>query len=296
MGRFAVKSLFDKPFALSIGPQRAATTWLDRYLRARGDVCLPLAVKETLFFNRYFHKGPAAYRAHFFLQPAHQLAMEVTAQSFDCPGAPARVRHLLGGDVRLLCPLRHPITRSYSLYLHYLRYGLVRGPLRAAAEHCPQLLTSSHYADHLARWYDVFGAEAIALTYQEELEKDPVSYLQQTCAALGLPYYPPGTPLRRRCNVATTSPHPWLARLSQKGADWLRACAIYTPINLAKRAGLKEWIFGVERPLPARAMPPEDHAWLQDRLSGEIEKFEKLTGRTAPYWHTLPGDDLHRAA
>lgn len=103
---------FDRPFALSMGPQRSATSWLDRYLRMRGDVCLPRGVKEVFFFDRYFHRGFGFYKRHYTPNSKHSLIMEISTTSFDHPEAPSRVYKIFGDQITLICPLRHPVERS----------------------------------------------------------------------------------------------------------------------------------------------------------------------------------------
>lgn len=287
----------DRPFALSIGPQRAATSWLDHYLRSRGDVCLPHRVKETYFLNRFYEKGCAHYAAHFRVLPAHRLRMEITTQSFDCAAAPLRTRDVLGRDVRLVCPLRHPVARSYSLYRHYLRYGIVRGSLRDAIEQVPQILTSSHYTDHLARWRDIFDETQIAFLLQEELERAPDMFVRRVCASLNLPYVAASPLLQYRCNASRLPVSPAIAQAAQKFGDWLRARNGYGVINAAKSLGLKRWIFGLDKPLAeGYVMPLEDKAWLTERLLSDVEAFENLTGRIFPEWHSVPHHDTQRAA
>ncbi len=94
-GRCILSGLFfDKNFALSIGPQRAGARWIDRYLRGRGDVCLPTHVKEIFYFDRHFERGPEFYFGHFRYLPQHKIGVEVTTTAFDHPEAPARVHQM----------------------------------------------------------------------------------------------------------------------------------------------------------------------------------------------------------
>lgn len=249
-----------------------------------------------MFFNRLYAKGPDFYRAHFRLKPQHALVMEVTAQSFDHEAAPHRVRDTLGTELALLCPLRHPVQRSYSLYLHYLRYGFVQGSLQDAVRAVPQILTSSHYAAHLARWYETFGAQRIHLVYQEDLARDPHDFIARVCAALTIPFRPADPAIQGRYNVTSLHTNHHLARAAQHAADWLRARRFYALVNMGKRLGLKNMIFGAERPeITLYTIPGDDWRWLADRLLPEIETFEKLTGRTDHGWHML-GHGTQRAA
>ena len=277
--------IFDRPFAFSMGPQRAGTSWLDRYLRTRGDICLPSEVKEVFYFDRDYERGIAHYTAHFRPRPEYRLIMEISTTSFDHPDAPARVHETLGPDIKLLCPLRHPVLRSYSLYLHYKRYGLVSGTLEEACAQNPQILESSYYAKNLRRWIEYYPLSKIHFIYQEQLEADQDKYIHQVCAALDIPYMPAPEDVKERYNVTTYSNSGVVATLAQHIADWLRQRRIYFVINFAKKLGLKELIFGKENPDAKRGGIPEaEHKWLTERLLPEVKKLEELLEREITEW------------
>jgi hypothetical protein len=280
----AARKVFKKPFALFMGPQRAGTSWIDRYLRFRGDVCLPGPVKEVFFFDRHFSRGLDFYRAHFDPEKQHRLISEVTTTAFDHPDAPQRVFETFGTDVRLICPLRHPVTRAFSLYNHYRRYGLVSGTLEEACAQEPQILGSSRYAYHLQRWYAFFPKENIRLLFQEDLEKRQNTYVKALCEALDLPYIEVNEALAGKFNAATLPPLGALAGIAQKGADWLRGRRMYFVINMAKKMGAKELIFGRDNAEDENLkMTPVEKAWLEKNLGAEIEQLEALTG-PLPHW------------
>ncbi|NCO03824.1 MAG: sulfotransferase domain-containing protein [Alphaproteobacteria bacterium] len=276
------------PFALSMGPQRAGTSWLDRYLRSRGDVCLPEEVKEIFFFDRNFDRGYGFYKSHFLPKDSHVIGMEITATSFDCLQAPQRVFKTFGKDVRLICPLRHPVVRSYSLYLHYLRYGIVSGSLQEAVQQVPQIIESSHYATHLNRWCEYYDKKNITFIFQEELESNQAEFVKKICSGLGIPIIPPEEDVQGKYNITTYSKFGPVARFAQNTADFLRKNRLYFIINIAKNLGVKRIIFGKERPdANKKNIPIEDKIWLFDQLGDEVEKFEKLVGYKISYWHEI---------
>ena len=274
-------TIFDRPFVLSMGPQRAGTSWLDRYLRSRGDVCLPSEVKEIFYFDRHYHRGAEFYKGHFKLKPQHRLVMEVSTTSFDAADAPRHVFETFGEGVTFICPLRDPVARSYSLYLHYKRYGMVSGSLRKACLETPQIIESSRYADHLEQWYERYDPKAIAILFQEDLEADQEAYIKRVCSILNLPMMDVPTDVTGRYNATTQAPLPVLARVAQSAADFLRRHRLYGAINVAKAAGLKPLFFGVglsEEKRVGGQSHSDDCDWLYEQLAREIEKFEALTG------------------
>lgn len=279
---------FDRPFILSMGPQRAGTSWLDRYLRNRGDVCLPSGVKEIFFFDRHYQRGTKFYRDHFKILPAHRIAIEVSTTAFDAPRAPRRVLEIFGRDIKLLCPLRHPVTRPFSLYRHYKRYGLVSGSLQQACGQNPQILSSSFYMRHLQEWLSLYDKNDIHFVFQESMETDLPAYVVEICNILQIPCMLPSAEVSRRYNSYAAAPVPVLARVANSSATWLRRHRFYPIINAAKKVGLKRLVLGIEKPEsgPA-AIPEDDRKWLEDKLFGQVEILEKITG-PLPQWRTAP--------
>lgn len=274
-----------------MGPQRSGTTWVDRYLRSRGDICLPGEVKEVFFFDRNFDRGLDFYKSHFDLESKHKLVMEITATSFDCSEAPERVAQAFGQNIKMICPLRHPITRSYSLYLHYLRYGIVTGTLQEAVQQVPQILDSSRYAEHLQNWSNQFDIKNINFIYQEELESDQNSFVRKLCQGLDIEFQKPSEEVQGRYNITTFSKFGPLAFMAQKTADFLRYYRLYFIINFAKSIGIKKIIFGKERPDAKKDnIPAEDLAWLTKEIGDEAEKFEAFIGQTVLFWKNLYKD------
>lgn len=288
MTDYKPEKLFPMPFALLMGPQRSGTTWVDRYLRFRGDICLPEEVKEIFFFDRNFDRGAEFYKSHFDPTSEHNLAIEITATSFDCPEAPQRVKEIFGKNIKLVCPLRHPIVRSYSLYLHYLRYGIVSGSLQDAVKQVPQIIESSRYKTHINRWFQEFGKENITFIYQEELEIDQLEFVKKLCTGLGVKYIKPAEEVQGRYNITTFSKFGILAMAAQKTADFLRHYQLYFIINFAKSVGIKKIIFGKERPDAEKGnIPEEDLKFLQEKIGNEARLFEEFIGYPIPYWQGL---------
>ena len=210
------KILSTQPFALSIGPRRCATSWIYRYLGERGDVCLPKGVKETRYFDRNHHQGRSFYDSHFKPKKHHKILAEIGTTFFHLPEAPQRVEEHFGTDhpIKLLCPLRHPIIRSYSEYHHMVRYGQIMPGLRDACKDTPNILNSSRYAEHIQRWSDRFGLDALHFLFKEDLDTNPQAFIAQLCNALDLPFMDISPSTRPRYNATAHSKFPMLARAS----------------------------------------------------------------------------------
>ena len=273
------------PDMLAVGPMKAGTTWLHEYLYARGDVCLPTGVKETYYFDRHFAKGETWYAAHFahFDGARHRRIMEVGSSYFHCPDAPERIRRALG-PVRVLVTVRDPVRRSWSHYLHLVRYGYTAEPLRVAVARHPAILEASRYVDVLERWWRVFGEERVQIALYEDLVGDPHAYARGVCTMLDLRFSEQLSVRADRANAASANRYSWLAYIATRAADALRSKRLYFLVNAAKRAGLKSLLYG----RPGHGRPPAladaDREWLASELSPQVESLAARTRRDLSAW------------
>lgn len=236
--------LFNKPMVLSMGPQGCGAAWVYDYMKARGDVCLPQGAREIFYFDRHYQRGPEFYSSHFDVQPRHRIVMEATTTAFDNHEAPDQVFKLLGTDVKLICPLRHPVERSKAVYADYVRYGLVKGNIEEAAEQVPQILFASHYADRLEPWLTQFGEKNIHIVFYETLERNPQGFAAEICRLAGLDYEPPQK-----------------AGLGEKLKNLLP-----------------------QKKQPDSELSRQEEQWLKDRLLPDISALEKRLGVLLSHW------------
>lgn len=228
-----------------IGPMKAGTTWVDRYLRARGDVRLPYQVKETFFFDRYYDRGQSWYFNHFARWKGEDAkqTVEVAPSLFHNAEAPNRVRDVLG-QVPLVVTIRDPVLRSWSHYLHMCRRGYTDKPLRDAVGEFPEILEASLYDEMLARWRSALPASPVAVLQLEELIDDPDAYVRKLCDALGLPFIPVQEELRGREYSAAQPTSFWLARFGRTISRSLQSAELYSVLNLVKAMGLRRLFYG----------------------------------------------------
>lgn len=234
------------PTALIVGPMKAGTTWVQDYLRWRGDVCLPKEVKETFFFDRHFERGTGWYGAHFrHYNPArHHAVVEVAPSLFHCSDVPIRVVQTLG-RAPLIVTTRDPVARAWSHYLHLRRKGYTNAPLAEALEQHPEIIAASLYGAQLDRWRTALPESQVTILPLEELIANPNGYATRLCAALGIP---PGDPPASlgASNATGVPPSFLLARLGRQTAGAIRSAGGYKMVNLAKRLGLKRVFFGAD--------------------------------------------------
>src|SRR5690606_7202410 len=129
------------------------------------------------------------YGWHFrkFDPTRHTLKVEVGPSYFHSPEAPGRVVDVLGTPTLLVC-LRDPVSRSCSHYLHLIRKGYTKQPLRDAVRLYPEILEASRYSLVLPRWRNAVGGENVHLLLLEDLIAGAARFAEQACKALGLDY------------------------------------------------------------------------------------------------------------
>lgn len=268
------------PTGLIIGVQKAGTSWIDRYLRQRGDVTLPAGVKETRFFDRHFDRGLEWYGRHF--DDSNRCCIEVAPTLLNCPAAPRRVHESLG-PVPLVCVLREPVARTWSLYLHRRRYGLTRETFLAELQRNPGLIDSARYASLLRPWFDAFGRRGVRVLLYEDLLRDPQAFADALCGGLGLPPATVGAGSTRRVNAADLPRYPRLAALATRIALRLRAGGSYRVVNAAKALGLKRLLFSGGS-VPHGGPTPAERQFLERHFAGEVAGLRELLDRPLNEW------------
>lgn len=274
------------PDCLVIGPQKAGTTWIHQYLESRGDVGLPQGVKETFFFDRRYQRGIGWYSRHFQEADNKQRIAEVAPSYFHCTEAPTLIAQNLG-SIPLICTLRHPAKRAFSLYLHLRRFGKTRGPFVEAVKQHPAILSSSRYFTNLSHWMDAFGKNKIHVLFLEDLAKDADSFTRQLCRHLDLPFLGLDPARNQRVNEAALSPNPHLAWCVKGLADLSRSFGLYGMIGIAKKVGLKEVIFGRPGKAELPKLSREDCIWFTAQLEQEIANLENLLGVDLAHWRDV---------
>lgn len=234
------------PTALVVGPMKAGTTWIQDYLTWRGDVCLPAAVKETMFFDLNFFRGNSWYSSHFSYHStsSHAAVVEVAPSLFHCVEAPERVRETLG-TVPLIVTTREPVARAWSHYLHLRRKGYASDPLHRAIKTHPEIVSASRYTIHIDRWRGAFPDSSLTILPLEDLVDDRERYAERLCSALGIVARNPPATLGAS-NATGIPPSFWLARLGSSAAAGLRSAGGYGAVNFAKSLGLKRVFFGAD--------------------------------------------------
>lgn len=267
-----------------VGPRKTGTSWIQEYLKTRGDVTLPAGVKETFFFDQYFKKGLRWYKSHFHPTDGDLIVIEVAPTYFENPKSAARIKDAFYTP-QVIVTLRDPARRTFSLYQHLKRYGETRLSFRdAVAEN--NLIEGSLYAKQLEVWHQNFGADNVRVLFTADLANDPQAFADQISDTLNLPRYALPDALKQKFFEAAESPNYYAARVTNQVAQTLRSLRLYSVVNWLKNTGLKDRIFGkTDAAAPKQQLSHEDRQWLLDTwLRADIQQLEKRLNTDLSDW------------
>ena len=298
------------PNAFIAGAQKSGTTTLCEALD-----CHPQAIisnpKEPAFFSLAANLSRAEVYESYFQAKDGVSARAVidgsNAYMVD-PVAPARIREMLGEELRFVFCLREPSARAISAYWHQAKKGRERRPLpgvfsftstsldaaigeeeerlQHAANHgridlmdCVErfddpmwnfrYLRNSLYAADLARFQSTFGAHRMKVVLFEDLARDPATILASVAAFLDL----------------DPAAFPATLDLHRNATALMRAPALVGMLRRLPGRGLLRRLPGYEtlnRALLYRRPPPADPALmgqLHRLVTPEIGRLEVVLKR-----------------
>ena len=180
------------PNFLVIGAPKAGTTSLHVHLRAHPEVFMP-EIKEPRFFGYEGRGGLVKFPIRtleeyeaLFVDVAGETAIgEATPHYLVYPNAAERIRALIP-HAKLIASLRDPVERSYSVYQMNRRNKELNAdvPFLEAIETDHNLRET--YYPMLARYFQRFPPEQLAVILLEDLEQSPATTMRRLYAFLGV--------------------------------------------------------------------------------------------------------------
>ena len=134
-----------------------------------------------MFFDRHFGKGLAWYESHFRHGRSDQPVGEIAPTYFHSAEAREHIARTIP-HCKIVCTLRDPVSRLYSLYRFMRQYGFTRASFERALEDFPFMMGSSRYVHHVSEWQRLFPRTTVVL--YEDLREDPQGYLGAVCRFL----------------------------------------------------------------------------------------------------------------
>jgi hypothetical protein len=177
------------PNLIIIGGLKCGTTSLHHYLNLHPEIAMSRP-KELNFFVTELNwpLGREWYAAHF--DPGAPVRGESSPHYTNRPsfeGVAARMRELLGADIRLVYVVRDPIDRMLSHYLHNVGGGYEDRTLTdALSDPESSYAARSRYSFQLEPYLDAFGAERIEIVSREELKADRPGTIRRAFEFVGV--------------------------------------------------------------------------------------------------------------
>ncbi|WP_251941171.1 sulfotransferase domain-containing protein [Salinibacter ruber] len=272
---------FDLSF-VAVGPQRTGTTWLYEMLRCHSQICMPEAVKETMFFDKRFGRGIEWYTTYFDYGREEQINGEIAPTYFDVAEVPKRIRKI-ASDCEIIIGLRHPAERAFSLYLHHLRKGRVPNSFWEAVKEKPRIITAGHYSKHIPRWRSFFEERQIHFVFLSDIKSEPEEVLDQVCRYLKVKPMRPPRQTSEKVNAASMPRSLFFARAVSFLTTMLHALGFHRIVELGKKLGLRKLAYsGAEEEMPV--LRGESRKQLIDEYEEDIEYVERITGRCLTHW------------
>jgi hypothetical protein len=296
---------------IGIGAGRCATTWVYTCLLEHPRICGPY-VKELNFFitkknpmpeksfehyKLLYNKGIESYLKSFKHCPADSVKGEISVAYLLDPGAAELIKKYFP-NTKILVFLRDPVKRAYSHYWFAKKFKLTEKS-ETFKEAIKKEVSYEHYIDdgmyykHLKKYYDVFPKENIGVFFMDDLEKDPVKFIQNVYKFLGVDsnFVPPS--VKKRANSAREVRWKFLRSAMHYSVDrfyaFLNFTRFYSIKDIAIRIGLQNMIYRIsckvnvtsfKKPL----LDPITEEKLRKLFLADIANLEKLTGRDLSSW------------
>jgi len=271
------------PSFLYIGAPKAGSSWLFEAFRAHPDIFVPPA-KDIHFFDKHYARGWPWYQHYFKAQTKESTSGEISHDYYACPEAPARIRRHIP-DVRLICCLREPGDFLLSAYRyarnHHRDYDIGFADYRAL----PVARGYVDYVSNLRRYYACFPADALYVTFFDELRADPHRYFTDVCRFLGVRDDPIAPIAGAPVNAAKAARSPGLAQIAYGTAGALRRLGFANLVGTVKRNPVFDRLLYQPMTRTSGSLSDGDQGVLRDirRLARtEYTALEDLIGRSLP--------------
>ena len=264
---------------ICVGPQRTASSWLDKMLRQHNGIGLPQLVKETFFWDQLYYKGHDWYNKHFTGYDNRVLG-EIAPTCFDDWVAHKRII-TNNPKIKVLICYRDPIERTYSLYCHNYSTGRLKGNFSDALKENPRLIESSKYSRYVDLWGKSVGRENVLIIKQEGVKQDPVGVLNEVCQFVGVA---PSdwTAAEDKYGERAKPRAVFITAMANRVAQTFRRLGLHALPEAAKTIGIKELFYqgGLVQYPP---MLEEDRLILQQEFTKEYEWIAHLPERRTFY-------------
>lgn len=164
---------------IGIGIERSATSWIFKCLKQHPQIC-GASYKEIDFFNinEKYNQGISFYASYFSDCPDDKLQGEFSPRYFFSPEVPRRIKKHFP-ETKLICCLRNPIEKTYSLYNMKKSYDSL--PHKSFEEFVrdKRYFNRGFYYEPMKRFLELFPRDNVLILIYEEIEKNPRAFMQK---------------------------------------------------------------------------------------------------------------------
>lgn len=222
------------PNFIYIGPDKAGSSWLYKYLTYRNDTYVTPA-KDVYFFDRHYGRGLEWYRRQFSNSAGHAVVAEICHDYLFSPLAAERIATDLP-DARLMVSLREPVARAYSAYLNLRRHRRAGDSFESALERFPELVENGMYGRALKPFVDRVGLQRIHVGIFDDLQRTPQYFVDNLAEFLGLPPQALPTDLLVPEREAAAGRSVVAVRLARSGAAVVRSAGAPSLVGRLKNS------------------------------------------------------------
>jgi hypothetical protein len=193
-------------------------------------------------------------------------------------------------EVKILVCLRNPIDRAYSqFYFAKYRQGIEKccqSFAEAFKKHPNFYHYNSLYYKQLKRYFDLFPPKNILVLIYEDIQKNPLKFIQNIYRFLGADdsFVPPS--LNKKINPTVKYSHPFLVRIYSWMAKILPEIGMGILIDILKKTRIRKSLgfVAAEEIISRPPMKLKTRRHLQKIFTKDIKNLEKLINRDLSFW------------
>jgi hypothetical protein len=231
---------------IAVGPFKTASSWMYNYLRQYESISLPVAVKETYFFDRQdkYDRGLDWYFSYFEDADNTKIKGEVAPSYFHSFEARERI-YRLNPECKIIVILREPVSRLVSFYLHMMQRGELppETSFKEALNKQNILLETGRYYFHLSRWIDIFGRENVEIISYELLAANPQEFTNELCKIIGIEPKAELLDPSRKVNESQSITNYFLSKNIYQITKVFHDRGFHKIVDFGKQLGLKKLLF-----------------------------------------------------
>ena len=281
---------------IGIGVPKAGTTWIYECLKEHPQICCS-EPKELHFFNKNhgFHKPNSAwrykkgmnwYKKHFSHCKPNQLKGEIDPlYIYEREALQLIKKHF--PRIKVIVSLRNPIERAYSYYYHLKSKNIFKNlSFEKAIEKEPELKEWGLYFKYIKNCLEIFSRENVLILIYEDLQKDPIKFIQKIYEFLKVDVNFVPKSVRKRINVKTIR----MSQISRFTRNIYRFLVKFkigkSFLKILRKIGIRQALIDylVLKIKKLPKMNKETRNKLRNFYSEDIKQLELLIKRDLSFW------------